>query len=194
MIHRGVHAVEGGAQTDRHEQHHDRGVAAEPGLRPCGHQALAVCIPEGDGESPFDRFAYRAGDLGAAGGGQFILVDNRSVDDLAASIAEHIRLIRVGHVLSQGEPTARMVSIILLHNIFRSAAGTTTERFAASDVLAILKMPDNTVAHALGSFDWGVPIGGIPTFSSTVPRVRQWTRSPPRYIATQTVVNSKQPS
>ena len=63
--------------------------------------------------------------------------------------------------------------MVLLHNIFRSAAGTTTERFAASDVLALLKMPDDAVAHALGSFDWGVPIGGIPTFSSTVPRVVQ---------------------
>jgi hypothetical protein len=34
-------------------------------------------------------------------------------------------------------------------------------------------MPDSAVAHALGRFDWGVPIGGIPNFTSTVPRVVQ---------------------
>ena len=141
--------------------------------RPLSTGLAQQCTPVESGKSLFDRFAYHAGDLGAAGSSQFILVDTRSVDDLAASVAEHIRSIRADRVLSQGEPTARMVSMVLLHNIFRSAAGTAKERFAASDVLALLKMPDTTVAHALGSFDWGVPIGGIPTFGSTVPRVVQ---------------------
>lgn len=141
--------------------------------RPLSTGLAEQCTPVKSEESSFDRFAYRPGDLGAVGAGQFILVDNRSVDDLAASVAEHIRSIRADRVLSQGEPTARMVSMVLLHNIFRSAAGTTTERFAASDVLALLKMPDSAVAHALGRFDWGVPIGGIPNFTSTVPRVVQ---------------------
>lgn len=141
--------------------------------RPLSTGLAEQCTPVKSERSSFDQFAYHPGDLGTAGAGQFILVDKRSVDDLAASVAEHIRSIRADRVLSQGEPTARMVSMVLLHNIFQSAAGTTTERFAASDVLALLKMPDNAVAHALGRFDWGVPIGGIPTFSSTVPRVRQ---------------------
>lgn len=129
-------------------------------------------LAEGDG-SPFDRFAYQGQDLASLTGGRFILVDNRSVDNLAASVAAHVRSVRADRVLSQGEPTARMVSIVLLHHIFRSAAGMTAERFAASELLALLRMPDDAVAHALGSFDWGVPIGGVPTFSSTVPRVKQ---------------------
>jgi len=141
--------------------------------RPLSTGLAEQCTPVKSQEYLIDRFAYHPADLGAAGVGQFILVDNRSVDDLAASVAEHIRSIRADRVLSQGEPTARMVSMVLLHNIFRSAAGTTTERFTASDVLALLKLPDNAVAHALGRFDWGVPIGGIPNFSSTVPRVAQ---------------------
>lgn len=129
-------------------------------------------LTECDGSS-IDRFAYRDPDLDTSPANRFILVDNRSVDDLAASVAAHVRSARADRVLSQGEPTARMVSMVLLHRIFRSAAGTTTERFAASEVLALLRTPDDAVAHALGGFDWGVPIGGIPTFSSTVPRVEQ---------------------
>lgn len=124
-------------------------------------------------ESSFDRFAYQAIGLSAPPTNRFILVDNRSVDDLAASVAGHVRSARADRMLSQGEPTARMVSMVLLHHIFRSAAGMSTERFAASEVLALLRTPDNAVAHALGGFDWGVPIGGIPTFSSTVPRLDQ---------------------
>jgi hypothetical protein len=141
--------------------------------RPLSTGLAEQCTPVLSEESSFDRFAYHAGDLGVQRASQFILVDLRSVDDLAASVAEHVRSIRADRVLSQGEATARMVSMVLLHNIFRSAAGTTTGRFTASDVLALLEMPDNAVAHALQRFDWGIPIGGIPTFGSTVPRVAQ---------------------
>ncbi|MDW5615060.1 hypothetical protein EV589_0008 [Mycobacterium sp. BK558] len=129
-------------------------------------------LAERDGSS-FDRYAYQDPDPDTPPASRFILVDNRSVDDLAGSVAGHVRSARADRVLSQGEPTARMVSIVLLHHIFRSAAGTTTERFTASEILTLLKTPDDAVAHALGSFDWGVPIGGIPTFNSTVPRVEQ---------------------
>ena len=162
--------------------------------RPLSTGLAEQCTSVESERSSFDRFAYHPGDLGAAGAGQFILVDNRSVDDLAASVAEHIRSIRADRVLSQGEPTARMVSMVLLHNIFRSAAGATTERFAASDVLALLKMPDNAVAHALE-----VSIGEFRSAASR-PSVRQfrgscsWTRSPPRCPARQTVVSPEQQS
>lgn len=140
--------------------------------RPLSRGLAERCmLTEPDGSS-FDRFTYQEADLDPQPVGQFILVDKRSADDLAASVAEHVRSARADQVLSQGEPTSRMVSIVLLHHIFRSAAGTTTERFAASELLALLRTPDTSVAHALGSFDWGVPIGGIPTFSSTVPRVK----------------------
>ncbi|MCP9271247.1 hypothetical protein [Mycolicibacterium arenosum] len=141
--------------------------------RPLSAGLAERCIlTEADGSS-LDRFAYQEPDLDTPRSNRFILVDARSADDLAASVAGHVRSARADRVLSQGKATSRMVSIVLLHHIFRSAAGTTTERFPASDLLELLRTPDAAVAHALGSFDWGVPIGGVPTFSSTVPRVKQ---------------------
>ena len=53
--------------------------------RPLSSGLAEQCtLVESEGSS-FDRFAYHPGDLSAAVAGQFILVDNRSVDDLAAS-------------------------------------------------------------------------------------------------------------
>ncbi|MCX2934922.1 hypothetical protein ORI20_32170 [Mycobacterium sp. CVI_P3] len=141
--------------------------------RPLSTGLSEQCTLENPEGSTFDRFAYHPTDVDADEIDLFILVDNRSVDDLASAVAERIRSIRADRALSQAGSTARIVSMVLLHNIFRSAAGTTTERFAASDVFAVAKMPDSDVAHAMRRFDWGVPIGGIPTFSSTIPRVAQ---------------------
>ena len=39
--------------------------------------------------------------------------------------------------------------------------------------MEIVRRPDAKIAHATGSFDWGIPINGIPTFASTVPRVER---------------------
>ena len=39
--------------------------------------------------------------------------------------------------------------------------------------MEIVRRPDAEIAHATGSFDWGIPINGIPTFASTVPRVER---------------------
>ncbi|MFW3120265.1 hypothetical protein MMAG44476_21222 [Mycolicibacterium mageritense DSM 44476 = CIP 104973] len=142
--------------------------------RPLSGGLSERCTLREDDGSSFSRFSYQDGDFtDTPSASRFILVDNRSVDELAGSVAGHVVSARADRVLSQGESTARMVSIVLLHHIFQSAAGMTAERFSASDILALLRTPDTAVAHALGGFDWGVPIGGIPTFASTVPRVEQ---------------------
>ncbi|MGJ6127183.1 hypothetical protein QN239_31865 [Mycolicibacterium sp. Y3] len=158
--------------------------------RPLSAGLADTCTRVKDDESPFGQFAYPAADLDTLSSGQFILVDRRSVDDLAASVAGHVRSARADRMLSQGEPTSRIVSMVLLHHIFRSAAGTGAERSTAVEIVALLKTPDHAVAHVLGSFDWGVPIGGIPTFSSTVPRVAQLDEI---FAALQRDGNGRQP-
>ncbi|MGO9104403.1 MAG: hypothetical protein ACLP9Y_35165 [Mycobacterium sp.] len=102
-----------------------------------------------------------------------ILVDSRNIDDLADALAERIRGLRGDHALSQGESSARIVATVLLNHIFRSAAGMAASRLTAREVMEIVRRPDAEIAHATGSFDWGIPINGIPTFASTVPRVER---------------------
>lgn len=102
-----------------------------------------------------------------------ILVDDRSIDDLADALAERIRRLRGDQALSQGESSARIVATVLLNHIFRSAAGVGASRLPAREVMKIVGKPDAEIAHATDSFDWGIPINGIPTFASTVPRVER---------------------
>jgi hypothetical protein len=94
---------------------------------------------------------------------RLIRVDGRSVDDLTVSIAALVRQFRADQALSQGESTARIISIVLLHKIFGSGAGAEPSRLEALDIVKLLSMPDAAIAHAVGSFDWGVPVSGMTT-------------------------------
>lgn len=127
-----------------------------------------------DERDVYEEWKY-AGDSPASDDGadrdQVVRVDPRSIDELAASVASFVQQFRGDQALSQGEATARIVSIVLLHRIFGAAAGDEPSRLDALDLVGLLSMPDAAVAHAVGSFDWGVPINNIPTFTSTVPRL-----------------------
>ena len=100
-----------------------------------------------------------------------IVVDERSVGELTASIAELVRQFRSDQALGQGGVTSRIISKLLLDNIFRSAAGDGPSRFEALDIVKLISTPDPAIAHAVGNFDWGVPVSGIPMLTSTVPRL-----------------------
>jgi hypothetical protein len=110
---------------------------------------------------------------GANDEGRVIRVDRRSIDELAAAAAALVREFRRDRHFSQGESTARLVLINLLYRIFGAAAGADPRGLSALQIVGLLSMPDAEVAQAVGSFDWGVPVTGIPTFTSTVPRVEQ---------------------
>lgn len=119
------------------------------------------------------QWSYLSDDTSSEGSGadQVIRLDERTLDELAESIASSVREFRRDRDFSQGESTARIVSIILLHRIFGAAAGDGPSTFDALEIVKSLWMPDDAIAHAIGSFDWGVPVTGIPTFTSTVPRL-----------------------
>jgi hypothetical protein len=97
--------------------------------------------------------------------------DHRSIEDLAASVAELVKAFRFDRHFSLGESTARLVSINLLHRIFGAAADGGPDGLSALEIKDLATMPDGQIAHALGGFDWGLPVAGIPTFASTVPRL-----------------------
>ena len=126
-----------------------------------------------DADGPTAAFAHPASDASDAPPTRRIIVDGRSIDDLAEALAERIRQLRGDHALSQGESSARIVAAVLLNRIFRSAAGSGASRLTAREVMEIIRRPDAEIAHATGSFDWGIAINGIPTFASTVPRVER---------------------
>jgi hypothetical protein len=142
--------------------------------RPLSSGLAEQCGRSEDGDGPVSAFVYPIAEREGGAPSRRILVDSRSIDDLASALAGRIRVIRGDHALSQGESTARIVATVFLNHIFRSAAGAATiSRITAPEAMEILRRPDAEIAHATGSFDWGIPINGIPTFASTVPRVER---------------------
>ncbi|MGV7301745.1 hypothetical protein PJK45_21410 [Mycobacterium kansasii] len=141
--------------------------------RPLSSGLTEQCGRLEDADGAIAAFAHPASQTADGSPTRRILVDGRSIDDLAEALAERIRGLRGDHALSQGESSARIVATVLLNQIFRSAAGTVASRLTADEVMEIVRRPDAEIAHAIGSFDWGIPISGIPTFASTVPRVER---------------------
>ena len=91
----------------------------------------------------------------------------------------------------------------MLDYIFAAAAGSEPNRITALDLLEKLAMPDPRVAHLAGAFDWGVPLGIIPNYLSTVQRlsyleqiqehitVTDTTTEPPRVVLVGQTGNGK---
>lgn len=101
----------------------------------------------------------------------FIVVDKRSIAGLTQSIEDLVRQFRSDQALGQGGVSCRIISKLLLDRVFQSAAGDGPSKFDALDIVAFLSVPDPDIAHAVGGFDWGVPISGIPVLPSTVTRL-----------------------
>jgi hypothetical protein len=140
--------------------------------RPLSSGLRGKCSRVANASDHLEEWIYVGDDLEtAADRDRLIRVDGRSVDELTGSIASLVRQFRADQALSQGESTARIISIVLLHKILGSAAGAERSRTHALDIVKLISMPDEAIAHAGGSFDWGVPVSGIPTFTSTVPRL-----------------------
>lgn len=100
-----------------------------------------------------------------------IAVDSRTIDELTDALVELVRQFRAENKRSQGRVSCRIVAVVLLHKIFSAAAGEARRRLTALEIIDSLSMPDREIAEAAGAFDWGVPIAGIPSFRSTVPRL-----------------------
>jgi NAD(P)-dependent dehydrogenase (short-subunit alcohol dehydrogenase family) len=142
--------------------------------RPLSTGLAAKCAESESAGEKWRQWSYVGDDeMSGANHESRIRVDERSIDELAAAIAALVREFRRDRHFSQGESTARLVSINLLYRIFGAAADADPGGLSALQIVELLSMPDAEVAHAVGSFDWGVPVTGIPTFTSTVPRVDQ---------------------
>jgi hypothetical protein len=100
-----------------------------------------------------------------------IVVDKRSIERLTGAIDDHVRQVRADQALGQGSVSCRMITKLLLDKIFQSAAGDGPTKFDALEIVGFMSIPDPDIAHVVGSFDWGVPVNGIPVLPSTVTRL-----------------------
>ena len=100
-----------------------------------------------------------------------IVVDKRSIEHLTEAIEYIVRQFRSDQALGQGNVSCRIVTKLLLDRIFQSAAGDGPTKFDALEIVGFMSIPDPEIAHAVGSFDWGVPVNGIPVLPSTVTRL-----------------------
>jgi hypothetical protein len=115
-----------------------------------------------------------------------LIVDSRTPAELRDAIADLIRGFRKDQALNPSLISARLLVPILQDHIFAAAAGNEPNRITALDMLKKLAMPDPQIAHLAGAFDWGVPIGNIPNYLSTVPRMSYLERVQEHIAVTDT--------
>lgn len=100
-----------------------------------------------------------------------IVVDKRSIENLTEAMEDLVRQFRSEQALGQGRVSCRTIAKLLLDKIFQSAAGGGPAKFDALEIIGFISIPDPEIAHVVGSFDWGVPVNGIPVLPSTVTRL-----------------------
>jgi hypothetical protein len=100
-----------------------------------------------------------------------IVVDKRSIERLTEAIEDLVRQFRSDQALGQGSVSCRIIAKLLLDKVFQSAAGDGPTTFDALEIVGFVSIPDPEIAHVVGSFDWGVPVNGIPVLPSTVTRL-----------------------
>jgi hypothetical protein len=100
-----------------------------------------------------------------------IAVDKRSIEAVTETIEDLVRQFRSDRSLGQGSVSCRIVAKLLLDRIFQAAAADGPTKFDAVDIARFMLTPDPEIAHVVGSFDWGVPVNGIPLMPATVTRL-----------------------
>jgi hypothetical protein len=100
-----------------------------------------------------------------------IVVDKRSIENLTEAMEDLVRQFRSDQALGQGSVSCRIIAKLLLDKIFQPAAGAGPTKFDALEIVGFISIPDPEIAHVVGSFDWGVPVNGIPVLPSTVTRL-----------------------
>jgi hypothetical protein len=142
--------------------------------RPLGPGLRERCSQSADTDDHEQWVHYSVGtdkNDGADDREALVVVDKRSIADLTHSIESLVRQFRSDQHLGLSSVSCRIVTKLLLDEVFRSATGDGPSRFEALDIIKFVSTPDPEIAHAVGRFDWGIPVSGIPTLPPTVPRL-----------------------
>ncbi|MGW6661272.1 AAA family ATPase [Rhodococcus sp. NPDC055024] len=102
--------------------------------------------------------------------GGVIIVDERSIGVIRDSVIASIQEFRRDRHLSLGALSSRLILAELLEWVFEAAAGSADNSLTAFDMITKLHAKDQNLAHALGTYDWGVARTAIPYGPSPVPR------------------------
>lgn len=103
-----------------------------------------------------------------------IVHDDRRVEDVKQSVLDLVRQIRRDNAVGPGEQSAALLTAMMLDSMFEAAADLSPRRWSASEIVDLLCLPDNQVAHARRRFDWGVPLGvEVPRLASAVARTNE---------------------
>ncbi|MFD6354625.1 hypothetical protein [Nocardia tengchongensis] len=136
-----------------------------PGLR---HEVTRL---PGKGQASGESFRWNNAPAGHGSADARIVVDLRPVGEVEAELEELIRGFRCDRAMSQGVTSCRLLVPIVRQRIFDAATGRQPSALSATDLVAMLSIPDPQIAHLAGGFDWGVPIAHVPSLASTVPRL-----------------------
>ncbi|MEA2771071.1 MAG: hypothetical protein QOD93_4033 [Acetobacteraceae bacterium] len=140
--------------------------------KPLAKKLLGACSSptvSADGE---EVYAVTASAItsGSAIPARLIVRDNRTVADIKRSVLELVREIRRDNAIGPGEQSAAMLTSMLLDRMFEAAADLSPRRWSAREVVDLLCLPDNQIAHARRHYDWGVPLNEVPRLVSAVAR------------------------
>lgn len=105
---------------------------------------------------------------------RLIVCDDRRVEDVKQSVLDLVRQIRRDNAVGPGEQSAALLTAMMLDSMFETAADLSPRRWSATEIVDLLCLPDNQVAHARRRFDWGVPLGvEVPRLASAVARTNE---------------------
>ena len=77
-----------------------------------------------------------------------IVRDDRRVEDVKQSVFDLVRQIRRDNAVGPGEQSAALLTAMMLDSMFEAAADLSPRRWSASEIVDLLCLPDNQVAHA----------------------------------------------
>jgi tetratricopeptide (TPR) repeat protein len=101
---------------------------------------------------------------------RLIVRDDRDADEIKQSVIDFVRQIRRDNATNLGEQSAAMITSMLLDRMFEAAADLTPRRWTATEIIDLICIPENQIAHARRQHDWGVALIEVPRLISAVTR------------------------
>lgn len=141
--------------------------------KPLAKKLAKSCTPTGEpahGYGGVYAFDAKACTTDRARPTRLIIHDDRTAEELKQVVVELVRRLRRDMATGLGERSASMITSMLLDRMFEAAADLTPRRWTAEEIVDLICMPENQIAHARRAHDWGVPLVEVPRLLSAVAR------------------------
>lgn len=91
---------------------------------------------------------------------------HESIEALAVRLVDRIRDVRTRNSRGGGHDTSRVLLRYLVAEILHRSGRRAGRTLSRTEAAQIVGMSDRTLAHSLGTYDWGNPIGPFPSIST----------------------------